>query len=152
MVGGYMEQEQEQAPMVIGGFGGNAAAVEKIFGDLAYGPEAARSALIVPGQIITNDMLNDIRVDQITVRGVVNFLLRATTAQDINVQLTDGRVVLVRAGTYVTRRNNEGINFMPDAENQVDFVPQAGGGRRRKTRRGRRSTRRHRSRRSRRHR
>ena len=141
IVGGYMEQEQ--APMVIGGFGGNAVAVEKIFGDLAYGPEAARSALIVPGQIITNDMLNDIRVDEIDVRGVVNFLLRATTAQDINVQLTDGRVVLVRAGTYVTRRNNEGINFILDAENQVDFVPQAGGGRRRrKTRRGRRSTRR----------
>lgn len=141
IVGGYMEQEQ--APMVIRSFGGNAVAVEKIFGDLAYGPEAERSALIVPGQIITNDMLNDIRVDEIDVRGVVNFLLRATTAQDINVQLTDGRVVLVRAGTYVTRRNNEGINFILDAENQVDFVPQAGGGRRRrKTRRGRRSTRR----------
>jgi len=141
IVGGYMEQEQ--APMVIRNFGGNAAAVAKIFGDIAYGPEDARSALIVPGQIITNDMLNDIRVDEIDVRGVVNFLLRATTAQDINVQLTDGRVVLVRAGTYVTRRNNEGINFILDAENQVDFVPQAGGGRRRrKTRRGRRSTRR----------
>jgi hypothetical protein len=140
IVGGYMEQEQ--GPIVIGSFGGNAAAVAKIFGNLAYGQPAARRALIVPGQIITNDMLNNIQVDQIDVDNVVNFLLRATTAQDINVQLTDGRVVLVRAGTYVIRRNNEGINFMPDAENQVDFVPQAGGGRRRKTRRGRRSTRR----------
>jgi hypothetical protein len=86
-------------------------------------------------------MLNDIRVDQIDVRNVVNFLLRATTSQDINVQLTDGRVVLVRAGTYVTRRNDEGINFILDAGNQVDFVQQQGG-RRRKTRRNRRSTRR----------
>jgi hypothetical protein len=139
IVGGVMVQEQ--APMVIGGFGGNAAAVAKIFGDLAYGPPAARRALIVPGQIITNDMLNNNRVDQIDVDNVVNFLLRATTTQDINVQLTDGRVVLVRAGTYITRRNNEDINFILDDANQVDFEQQAGG-RRRKTRRNRRSTRR----------
>ena len=144
IVGGYMEQEQ--GPMVIGNFGGNAAAVVKIFGNLAHNP-AVRSALIVPSQIITNNMLNDIRVDQIDVDNVVNFLLTATTSEDINVRLTDGRVVLVRAGTYVTRRNNEGINFILDAENQVDFVPQAGGGRRRrKTRRGRRSMRRSRRR------
>jgi len=138
-----------QARFFIGNFSGHAGAVSKIFGDRAHN-STVRSALIVPGQIITSDMLNNIQVYQID---SVNYLLTATTSEDINVRLTDGRVVLVRAGTSIMRRNGEGISFNLSNEDDVDILPSAsppggspmyGGTRRRSTRRRRRSTRRHR--------
>ena len=106
----------------------------------------ARRALIVPGQIITEDMLRPMDIHMFKDRGS----LQGRLEKPVTINLTDGRAINIKSGR-VWGYPPGGVTVVIEHGSAASIIPapQVAGRRRsrrstRKTRRGRRSTRRHR--------
>jgi hypothetical protein len=101
----------------------------------------ARRALIVPGQIITEDMLRPMDIHMFKDRGY----LQGRFEKPVTINLTDGRALYIRSGrVWGYPPGGVTVVFDHGSSGHIIPAPQVAGRRRstRKTRRGRRSTRR----------